>query len=121
MVTSLSRRNYNATGFIIQNLEDQRVATISVAKKLGINYIDLNQASTNYLNAIGLANASTYNLEPSDFTHLNAMGSVVFGNLVSWLITSTTRLGKEVRPYTKPDLSIIKAIEKGIYVAPSVS
>jgi hypothetical protein len=39
-----------------------------------------------YCNAIGPEAAWKYNLNPTDYTHLNAWGSVVFGRMVSDLL-----------------------------------
>ncbi|PWY67588.1 SGNH hydrolase [Aspergillus sclerotioniger CBS 115572] len=89
LVTPLSRRNYdNTTGTptVIQDLADQRAATIAAANNTDTAYIDLNKASTDYLNAIGPVDAYTYNLTPDDHTHLNVAGSQVFGGLVASLI-----------------------------------
>jgi hypothetical protein len=93
LVTPISRRNFNSSGRVVEDLADQRAATIAVAKSIGISYIDLNEASTKYLDAIGSANAATFNRIPTDFTHLNPAGSVVFGDMVSFLLTSTTKAG----------------------------
>ncbi|RAL14794.1 putative esterase [Aspergillus homomorphus CBS 101889] len=89
LVTPLSRRGYdNSTGVprVVENLAAQRAATIAAARATGATFIDLNEASTRYLNSIGPADAWTYNLNPEDQTHLNAQGSVVFGGLVALLI-----------------------------------
>src|ERR1700712_2873101 len=94
LVTPISRRNFNSSGLVIEDLADQRVATIAVAQSMGVDYIDLNEESTNYLDAIGSADAATYNRVPNDFTHLNPSGSVVFGDMVSLLLRTTTKVGK---------------------------
>jgi lysophospholipase L1-like esterase len=89
LVTPLSRRNYdNSTGTpsIIQDLANQTVATISAAENSGATWLNLNAASTDYLNRIGPTDAYTYNLISTDHTHLNSEGSIVFGNLVADLI-----------------------------------
>lgn len=89
LVTPLSRRNYdNSTGSprIIRNLKDQREATIAAAGHKGVAYIDLNEESTRYLDAIGPVDAYKYNLSEFDYTHLNAAGSEVFGGMVALLI-----------------------------------
>jgi hypothetical protein len=91
-VTPLSRRKYNSSGLIVEDLAPQREATIQVARSKGIDFIDLNAASTKYLNSIGEAKAVTYNLAAADFTHLNDVGSMVFRDMVSWLLTTTTSL-----------------------------
>jgi hypothetical protein len=103
LVTPISRRNFNSSGLVIEDLDDQRVATIAVAQSIGVDYIDLNEASTNYLDAIGSADAATYNRVPNDFTHLNPSGSVVFGDMVSLLLRTTTKVGKVLSEYTCPN------------------
>lgn len=118
LVTPLSRRNYNSSGLVTEDLADQRAATIAVARSIEIDYIDLNGASTRYLDAIGSADAATYNRVPGDFTHLNPSGSVVFGDMVSLLITSTTKAGRELSMYTRPNREVVMAIEKGMYIFP---
>ena len=70
-----------------------------------------------YLEAIGLADATKYNLVTGDFTHLNAAGSVVFGNLVSGLLG---KLGHEFKAYTVEDKAIKAAIAAGKFILPTV-
>lgn len=89
LVTPLSRRKYdNSTNppQIILDLADQREATLQAASTSGVASIDLNKASTDYLNSIGQTDAWKYNLNPDDATHLNYEGSEVFGGLVATLI-----------------------------------
>ncbi|OKL55515.1 hypothetical protein UA08_09201 [Talaromyces atroroseus] len=119
LVTPLSRRNFNSSGLVIEDLAEQRNITITVAESLGVSYIDLNKASTMYLDAIGQNLSATYNRVSDDYTHLNAVGSVVFGTLVSWLLLTTTSLGGALEPYTIPSAAIIDAIENGTYIYPS--
>ncbi|KAI4758050.1 esterase [Aureobasidium sp. EXF-3400] len=87
-VTSLTRRKYTTTTppTIIQDLAAQRNLTIATARTTHSRYIDLNIASVDYCNAIGPDAAWKYNLNPTDYTHLNTWGSVVFGRLVSDLL-----------------------------------
>ncbi|KAF2017907.1 carbohydrate esterase family 12 protein [Aaosphaeria arxii CBS 175.79] len=118
LVTSLSRRRFtnSSTPTVVENLADVVAATKDAAKQTGAYIIDLNAASTKYLNQIGPENAATYNLIPTDFTHLNAEGSVVFGNLVALLLDREVRaLGK----FVVPEKEIVKAIKTGTYYFPS--
>lgn len=118
LVTSLSRRKFsNSTGKVIENLADVTKAAQDAAKSSGAKIIDLNAASTKYLNAIGPDNAATYNLNPTDFTHLNDEGSVVFGNLVAILIDEAVQ---EVKKYVKPVHEIATALESGAYYYPKI-
>jgi hypothetical protein len=87
ILTSLTRRNFdNATGRVIENLADVTAAARSVAQSNNLPWIDLNAASLKYVNAIGKAAASRYNLESGDWTHLNEWGGVVFARIVSDLL-----------------------------------
>lgn len=70
-----------------------------------------------YLEAIGLENATQYNLVEGDFTHLNAAGSVVFGNIVSGLLGE---LGEQFSKYTVEDAEIAAAVAAGEFILPSV-
>ncbi|EFQ27369.1 GDSL-like Lipase/Acylhydrolase [Colletotrichum graminicola] len=85
IITSLTRRTFSG-GKVIQNLETERLGAIAAAEAVGTTYLDLNTASTNYLNAIGNENGHKYDLSPGDSTHLNTAGGVVFGRLVADLL-----------------------------------
>ncbi|KAI8936360.1 hypothetical protein NX059_006772 [Plenodomus lindquistii] len=118
LVTSLSRRRFKTdTGLVNENLADVTAAAKEAAKQSGAEIIDLNAASTKYLNSIGEANAATYNLVATDFTHLNGEGSVVFGNLVAMLIDAEVA---EVAKYVKPVKKVEQALKKGTYIFPKV-
>ncbi|KAF2235912.1 carbohydrate esterase family 12 protein [Viridothelium virens] len=118
LVTSLSRRNYENTTDgprIVENLADVTAAAINAAQQAGCTYINLNQASENYLNEIGPDDAYTYNLNPTDYTHLNDEGSIVFGNLVAVLMNqNVTGVGE----YVSPEEEIAEAISEGVYYFP---
>lgn len=117
LVTSLSRRRFsNSTGKVNENLADVTAAAKEAAKKTGAKLIDLNAASTAFLNAIGPEKAVTYNLQPEDFTHLNKEGSVVFGNLVAMLIAKTV---PELSEYVVPVEKIAVALQNGEYYFPT--
>lgn len=59
---------------------------MAVAEANGLHWIDLNQASTKYVNAIGQGAADGYNLARGDRTHVNEWGGVVFARIVSDLL-----------------------------------
>lgn len=120
LVTPLSRRNYqNSTGTpqIVLSLANETTATISAAHSSGAKFIDLNEASTTYLNAIGPDDAYTYNLNPTDYTHLNVPGSIVFGGIVANLVAqnfvSLAKYG-----YLHADEKLKRDVESGIYFWP---
>ncbi|WYZ33957.1 hypothetical protein EsH8_I_000233 [Colletotrichum jinshuiense] len=81
LITSLTRRTFSG-GKVIQNLENERLRAIAAAEAVGATYLDLNTASTNYINAIGNENGHKYDLASGDSTHLNPAGEIVFGRLV---------------------------------------
>jgi lysophospholipase L1-like esterase len=118
IVTSLSRRSYSSSsGNVSLSLADVTAAAKAAAKQSGANIIDLNGASTKYLNSIGADNAHTYNLNPTDNTHVNVAGSQVFGNLVAMLIDEEV---PAVKKYVKPVKSIQTALQKGTYIYPTL-
>ncbi|OJJ67146.1 hypothetical protein ASPBRDRAFT_349495 [Aspergillus brasiliensis CBS 101740] len=120
LVTPLSRRNYDnstRTPLVIEDLAVQRAATIDAAKNTDTSYIDLNKASTDYLNSIGPADAYTYNLAPDDHTHLNGEGSKVFGGMVASLIDRDFS-ELESDGYVKVDAKLLAALEGGEYYWP---
>ncbi|CAG8897229.1 unnamed protein product [Penicillium egyptiacum] len=120
LVTPLSRRNYdNSTGTprIIMSLVNESIATITAAYHSSAAYIDLNEASTRYLNAIGPESAFTYNLNIADNTHLNAPGSILFGGIVAELI-SQKFYALEKSGYLRVSGKLKKNVDHGIYYWP---
>lgn len=117
LVSSLTRRSFNNTlnpPRVIENLSAERNATLSVAsslKKAGARSIDLNRASTDYVNAIGAEASWRYNYLPDDRTHLNEWGSVVFGRLVSDLLVEKY---KDIRVWTTANETLSRALREGV-------
>lgn len=68
------------------SLHNERLATIAAGQNAGVRVLDLNLASLRYVEALGSADAQTYDLNPTDMTHLNDHGSVVFGRMVADLL-----------------------------------
>ncbi|KZL64046.1 gdsl-like lipase acylhydrolase [Colletotrichum incanum] len=85
LITSLTRRTFSG-GKVVQNLETERLKAIAAAEVVGATYLDLNTASTNYINAIGNENGHKFDLASGDATHLNPAGEIVFGRLVADLL-----------------------------------
>lgn len=79
-ISSLARRKFK-NDQAVRDLKDWRNRTWNAAKTTGFKFIDLNTASTTYLDAIGPQNAARYNREADDITHLNAAGQAVFGRM----------------------------------------
>ncbi|KAJ4383397.1 hypothetical protein N0V86_001444 [Didymella sp. IMI 355093] len=90
LVTPLTRRSFSG-GKVVENLVNETKATIAVAEANDLHYIDLNGASTRYVNAIGSAAADKYNLASGDRTHVNEWGGVVFSRIVSDLLAAKYR------------------------------
>ncbi|KAF4991198.1 hypothetical protein FDECE_14119 [Fusarium decemcellulare] len=111
ILTSLTRRVFQ-DGHVIENLKEFSEAAISVAKAGGIQYLDLNLASTNYVNAIGEENAHKYNLASGDNTHLNPSGEIVFGRMVADLLLEKRR---DLQPYIASQEALSEKIKKGEY------
>ncbi|KAJ4362833.1 hypothetical protein N0V95_001207 [Ascochyta clinopodiicola] len=85
LVTPLTRRTFSG-GKVVENLANETVAVIEVAEANSLHWINLNEASTKYVNAIGSAAADKYNLASGDRTHVNEWGGVVFARIVSDLL-----------------------------------
>lgn len=117
LVTSLSRRKYDSSGLIKPDLADVVDATLSVAHTNDFPFIDLNKASTTYLNEIGEPDARLYDRVAGDATHLNAAGDMIFGNMVSWLLSSS-KVAMQVEGSTSPNLTIVEAFESGKFILP---
>ncbi|KAF2019805.1 carbohydrate esterase family 12 protein [Aaosphaeria arxii CBS 175.79] len=109
LLTPLTRRTFS-NGKVIQNLAEQRTATISVAQSNSIKFADLNIASENYVNAIGKDAASKYNLASNDWTHLNERGGVVFARIVSDIILEKY---PELDSVVKKDPTLSQTIKSG--------
>ncbi|KAF1361650.1 SGNH hydrolase [Lizonia empirigonia] len=111
LVTPLTRRGFSG-GKVVENLANETAATIQVATANGRHYIDLNRASTAYVNAIGAAAADAYNLAQGDRTHLNKWGGVVFSRIVSDLLVD--KYPAELEGVTVKNQTLSALIEKGV-------
>lgn len=111
IITSLTRRTFE-DGEVIQNLADWRVEAINAAKAVGIQYLDLNIASTDYINAIGEENGATYDFSEGDRTHLNPAGEIVFGRMVADLLLEAR---SDLAEYITPNEALSEKIAAGEY------
>ncbi|KAK7409649.1 hypothetical protein QQX98_008164 [Neonectria punicea] len=109
IVTSLTRRRFSG-GSVIQNLEEWRQAAIETAEEVGIKWLDLNVASTDYVNAIGSDNATYYDLSDGDKTHLNTAGETVFARMVVDLLL---RKRADLKPFFTPNKALSDKIWAG--------
>lgn len=83
-VSPLSRRVFS-NGRVVRDLARWADDMASVASQKGATCLNLNQASADLLDQEGASVAASYNLAAGDYTHLNAAGCQVFGQLVAQL------------------------------------
>ncbi|KAI2634048.1 SGNH hydrolase-type esterase domain-containing protein [Xylaria nigripes] len=110
LITPLTRRSFDSEHSVSDSLHDQRLVTIAVAEATGATYLDLNQASINYVDAIGEEAAQVYNLNPEDETHLNDWGSVVFGRMVADLMLEKQG---DLTAWIRPNETLSNLIKNG--------
>ncbi|KAF2673116.1 GDSL-like Lipase/Acylhydrolase [Microthyrium microscopicum] len=106
LVTPLSRTRFQGNKFR-DTLAEWRTATIAAAKAGSYAYIDLNEASSNYVKAIGEAASKQYS---SDTTHLTSKGGQVMARIVADLILEKY---SEFKQYLKEDAAMTSAIKSG--------
>jgi lysophospholipase L1-like esterase len=95
-----------------ESLAKERDAAIAVANKAGVKYLDLNTASTKYVNAIGQENADKYNEIEGDRTHLNFSGKLVFGRIVADLLVEKRQ---DLARYISTNKKLSQLIKDGVY------
>ncbi|KAF6825268.1 hypothetical protein CPLU01_10394 [Colletotrichum plurivorum] len=108
-ITSLTRRRFE-DGKVVQNLHDWRGKTIAAAKDGRIKWLDLNIASTWYVNAIGSESSTAYNLGGTERTHLSPAGEIVFGRMVVDLLLEKRA---DLAEYFSADEEVSEAIRNG--------
>jgi lysophospholipase L1-like esterase len=111
ILTSLTRRTFT-NGQLVDSLDNVAEAAKRAAASIGVTVLDLNAASSKYVQAIGQSNADKYNLAQGDRTHLNPHGTVVFGRMVADLIVGWR---SALSTYIKPDAALSKKIAQGVY------
>ncbi|TFK40397.1 SGNH hydrolase-type esterase domain-containing protein, partial [Crucibulum laeve] len=84
LVTSLTRRSFNANGTVADTLGPWADETILISKQQGTHLLDLHATSIKYVEAIGPDAAHVLNRLPDDNTHLNVNGTTVFGRCVRY-------------------------------------
>ena len=94
IVSSVTRRSFDAQGKIVSNLvknenynyqgtlTDYANAAEAVAKELNLPFIDLHRASIAHHNRIGRAASMAYNFKEGDKTHFNRKGAEAITDLV---------------------------------------
>ncbi|KAJ7285024.1 SGNH hydrolase [Mycena rebaudengoi] len=89
LVTSLTRRSFNANGTIADALGPWADETILIANQLKTHLLDLHAASITYCQAIGPDASHRLNRLPDDNTHLNNNGTIVFGRMLADLMNKS--------------------------------
>ncbi|KAF8149901.1 SGNH hydrolase [Crassisporium funariophilum] len=89
IVTSLTRRSFNANGTVADQLGPWADEAILIAQQQGAHLLDLHAASIKYVEAIGPDAAHRLNRLPDDNTHLNVNGTTVFGRMLADLINAS--------------------------------
>ena len=94
IVSSVTRRSFDAQGKIVSNLvknenynyqgtlTDYANAAEAVAKELNLPFIDLHRASIAHHNRIGRAASMAYNFKEGDKTHFNRKGAEAITDLI---------------------------------------
>ncbi|MDG2221942.1 MAG: DUF1961 family protein [Rubripirellula sp.] len=94
IVSSVTRRSFDADGKIVSNLvtnekynykgtlTDYANAAEAVAEELNLPFIDLHKASIAHHNKIGRAESMSYNFKEGDKTHFNRKGAEAITNLI---------------------------------------
>lgn len=93
---------------VIEKLANERNTTIAFARERETKWIDLNLASTEYVNAIGPDASHAYNLALGDNTHLSDYGSVVFGRMVSDSLVE--KYGEVFEEYTVENRRLVRRL-----------
>ncbi|KAJ7866751.1 SGNH hydrolase [Mycena leptocephala] len=83
LVTSLTRRNWFSNGTFDDILQPWADVTLLTAEQKTTASFDLHKSSMDYVEAIGPTAAHILNLSPSDNTHLNDNGALVFGRMMA--------------------------------------
>ncbi|RMZ69565.1 major facilitator superfamily transporter [Pyrenophora seminiperda CCB06] len=124
LVTPLTRRTFNSTTqHVIENLANETAITIDVAGSESLYYINLNKASTQYVNAIGQTGADRYNWGENgttgkDRTHLSPWGEVVFARMVSDLLVEN--YGEDFKQWTLGNETLSRLIRDGKFLTMSL-
>ncbi|KIY66627.1 carbohydrate esterase family 12 protein [Cylindrobasidium torrendii FP15055 ss-10] len=83
LVTSLTRRIFFENGTIDDGLKLWAEETILISEEQDTHLLDLHAESIQYVEAIGEDAAHRLNWGPTDNTHLNDDGAIVFGRMIA--------------------------------------
>lgn len=82
LISSVTRRTFNADGKIESTLTPWAEAARAVADELKVPFIDLHTASVNYHNKIGREASMTFNATEEDLSHFNRKGAETIADLI---------------------------------------
>ncbi|KAL4860457.1 SGNH hydrolase-type esterase domain-containing protein [Aspergillus spectabilis] len=103
-------------GMLRQHLENVRELTIQAAET-GALWANLNEASREYVIAIGESNSHTYNLSDGDNMHINKEGGIIFAGIVALLLKG---LNAEFDEFIIVTPELVAALEGGEYYFPEL-
>jgi pectinesterase len=82
ILSSVTRRHFNASGKIESSLTPWAEAAQNTARELNVPFIDLHANSIQYHNQIGPVASMEFNLSEGDLTHLNQKGAEAIAELI---------------------------------------
>ncbi len=82
IISSLTRRHFDAHGRIESTLGPWAEGARAVATELDVPFIDLHAASIELHNQLGEGQSADFDYEPGDRTHLNEAGARVIARLI---------------------------------------
>ncbi|PLN86535.1 SGNH hydrolase-type esterase domain-containing protein [Aspergillus taichungensis] len=83
----------------VDSLAQQREKVIAAATAAGVDHIDLNTASRDYVQKVGKKGTASYDLNSNDQVHLNPTGRTVFARMVAdLLVKARPDLEKSLEP-----------------------
>lgn len=88
LISSVTRRIFDAHGRIDSALAPWAEAARCVAAEMNVPFIDLHAASIEAHNRMGVEASMAFNPKPDDLTHLNAAGAEVVADMIVWELRS---------------------------------
>ena len=125
IVSSLTRRNFDAGAKIQSTLSPWAAGARAVADELAVPFVDLFTASVQYHNRIGPANSARFDIAPDDHTHLNPLGAYTMAGLIFDELTAIGHPLGSLRPadvyvaYDSPGVPATATIGEALALAPA--
>lgn len=96
LLTPPARKLFDASGKLIPIYQDRFAVVRNVATELNVHFIDLNQLSSDFVNALG-ESGSEYIWWPGNYLHFSEAGAEAFAGLVVGALPESLRGHLEVR------------------------